>query len=101
MFLSIPSIFNFSFFFLDILFAGGGKSSVGKVIGKGDSGKESSPAKGSEAGLGFLDLFLLREIFTMIEAGRFDLVLLEILSLASSLHLVMADGRKTQERFCF
>ena len=33
--------------------------------------------------------------------ARFDLVLLEILSLASlsSLHLVMADVRKTQECF--
>ena len=39
----------------------------------------------------------------MIEASRFDLVLLEILSLASlsSLHLVMADGRKIQECFRF
>ena len=69
LFLSIPSIINFSFFLLDILFAGGGKSSVGKVMGKGDSAKESTSAKGSEAGLGSLDLFLLREIFRMIDSG--------------------------------
>ena len=39
----------------------------------------------------------------MIEASRFDLILLEILLLASlsSLHLVMADFRKTQECFPF
>ncbi len=48
--------------------------------------------KGSEAGLGSLDLFLLREIFMMIDA-RFYLVLLEILSLAgNSIKLTAGDG---------
>ena len=61
-------------------------------MGEGDS------AKGSVVGLGSLDLLLLRKRLRMIADG---IVLLELLALASlsSLHLVMADGRKPQERF--
>ena len=82
MFSSMPSNVNFSFFLLDILLAGGGRSGVGIVMGEGDSANESTSARGSGTGLSSLDLFLLRERLWM-RLVRLDFVLLEILALAS------------------
>ena len=61
-------------------------------MGKGDSAKESTSAKGSEAGLGSLDLFLLREIFWMIDAGQVLLGLIEDTVTGISIKMTSGDG---------
>ena len=61
-------------------------------MGKGDSAKESTSAKGSEAGLGSLDLFLFREIFWMIDAGQVLLGLIEDTVTGISIKMTSGDG---------
>ena len=92
MFSSMPSTVNFSFFFLDILLAGGGRSSVGIVMGEGDSANELASSNGSGAGLSSLDLFLLRERLRMIEAGEVGLCLIGDTGTGISIKLTSGDG---------
>ena len=61
-------------------------------MGKGDSAKESTSAKGSEAGLGSLDLFLLREIFRMIDAGQVLLSLIGDIGIGTGISIKLTSG---------